>query len=248
MSPIRENSSTKGNRRQGGFGTLNLVLLAGSLALFVWGGLYVGKYGGRFDPDEFDEVPHPRAPKVVATSADPNAAVLKQGQKAYSLSCMACHQADGNGDEGKFIPPLAGSDWLLADGPARIIRITLHGLSGPIKVKDKDWGQGQMISQIKTADNPAGLPPEDLAAAISYARNSWGNKASIITADQVKAVIEETKDRSTPWTAEELLKIPVAVGAGGASTNALPSLEQLKAALKALPADQLDSVLKEVKK
>jgi mono/diheme cytochrome c family protein len=50
----------------------------------------------------------------------------------------------------------------------------------------------------------AALSDEDLAAVLSYIRQSWGNKASAITPDQVKAIRAQVGNRSQPWTAEEL--------------------------------------------
>ena len=245
MSPIPKPSSSKTRNRRRGFGTVDTVLMVGSAALILWGGLYVGRYSGRFDADEFDEQPHARAPKVVAGSADPNAAVLKLGLVAYGKSCVACHQADGNGNPGLNIPPLAGSDWIMENSPNRIIRIVLHGLGGPVKVKDTVYTGGAMNPWLKTPDNTAGLTPEEIAAALSYARNAWGNKAGIVTPDQVAAVLKETEKRSDPWTADELAKVPLTAGS---ATSAALTPDQLKAALKALPAAALEEVLKDVKK
>jgi mono/diheme cytochrome c family protein len=53
----------------------------------------------------------------------------------------------------------------------------------------------------------AALSDEDLAAVLSYIRQSWGNKASAITPDQVKAIRAQVGNRSQPWTAEELDKV-----------------------------------------
>jgi mono/diheme cytochrome c family protein len=226
------------------FGLLHTFLLTGSASLLLWAGLYVGRYGGRFEGDEFNELPHGRPAKVVAAAADPNAKIFQLGAKVYQ-NCAACHQADGNGDPGKNIPPLVGSDWVLADSPNRIIRIVLNGLNGPVKVKDTTWSGNAMNPWRKTADNPAGLSNEDVAAVLSYVRNNWGNKAGIVTPEQVAAIAAETEKRSDQWTADELLKVPMTAGAPSAAAL---TPEQLKAALKALPADALDALLKDVKK
>lgn len=226
------------------FGLLHTFLLAGSASLLLWAGLYVGKYGGRFEGDEFDESPHGRPAKVVAAPADPNAKIFQLGARVYQ-NCAACHQADGNGDPGKNIPPLVGSDWVLADSPNRIIRIVLNGLKDPVKVKDTMWTGNAMNPWRKNTDNPAGLSNEDVAAVLSYVRNTWGNKAGIVTPEQVAAIATETEKRSDQWTADELLKVPMTTGA---PTAAALTPEQLKAALKALPADALDALLKDVKK
>lgn len=232
--------------RTTGFGALNLTLLIGSASLLIWGGLYVGKYSGRFDPDEFSELPHGRPPKLVVAALDPNAEIIKKGAKVYSQVCVACHQADGNGNPGGGIPPLAGSEWVTAEGPNRIIRIVLHGLQGPVQVMGTTWGQNQMPSQMKTADNPAGLAPDDIAHVLSYVRNAWGNKASLVTVEMVNSVMKETASQSGYWSPDELMKMPAAM-AGGTGAAA-PSADDIKNSLKAMKPDQLEALLKEIKK
>ena len=241
----KQSFPSRSSRSERGSGLIETVVLLGSTVLLVWGGLYVGSYSGRFDGSEFSEVPHGRPTKPVAVSADPNAAVLKAGLTAYNNSCVACHQADGNGNPSLNIPPLAGSDWVLAEAPSRIVRIVLHGLGGPVKVKDTVWSGGAMNPWLKTADNPAGLTPDEIAATLSYVRNSWGNKASLVSTGQVTAILKETEKRSDPWTEQELLKVPLAAGA---PAMAALTPDQLKLALKALPADALEALLKDVKK
>ena len=103
-----------------------------------------------------------------------------------------------------------------------------------------------MASWRKTADNPSALTDEEIAAVLSYARNSWGNKAPMITPEQVSAIAKEEKRPPTvSWSAEELLKVPL-TGAPAASAALTP--DQLKAALQALPAADLEALLKDVKK
>ncbi|WP_075090751.1 c-type cytochrome [Verrucomicrobium spinosum] len=52
------------------------------------------------------------------------------GQQVYSMVCFACHQPTGAGIPGMF-PPLAGSDWVSAKKPDRLIRMVIHGITGP---------------------------------------------------------------------------------------------------------------------
>ena len=70
----------------------------------------------------------------------------------------------------------------------------LHGLTGP--VDGKEYIQ-QMIP-MKTNSN------EWVADALTYCRNSFGNNASEIGANQVKAIRETTKDRLKPYTIRDL--------------------------------------------
>lgn len=118
---------------------------------------------------------------TIRTLADPNAApdpaVLKKGAAIYQQKCTMCHQAQGQGLPGAF-PPLMKSEW--ATGPAEnLIRIQLRGLTGEITVAGKKYNQ-TMPANAKMSD-------EDIAAVITYVRNSFGNKASAVTPAMVKA-------------------------------------------------------------
>lgn len=109
--------------------------------------------------------------------------------------CAACHQATGLGMPGAY-PPLAGSEWLV-NNPDVPIRIVLHGLQGPITVKG---------TSFNNAMTPFGdqLSDAEIAAVITYERSSFGNHASAITAEQVKAVRDSTKSQTTPWNPKDL--------------------------------------------
>jgi mono/diheme cytochrome c family protein len=124
---------------------------------------------------------------------------LTRGKNVYENVCGLCHNTDGMGKPNQA-PPFAGSEWVLGS-PARMIRIPLVGLTGPVKVKDQEWN-------LAMPNMGAALPDEDLAAVLTYIRQSWGNKASLITPEQVKAVRAEIGNRSQPWTATELNAIP----------------------------------------
>ena len=39
---------------------------------------------------------------------------------------------------------------------------------------------------------------------MTYVRNTWGNKASAVSADLVKKTRSQTKDRTDPYTDKEL--------------------------------------------
>jgi mono/diheme cytochrome c family protein len=53
------------------------------------------------------------------------------------------------------------------------------------------------------------LSDEDIAAVITFVRGNkeWGNNAPAVTPERVKAVREKIKNRPTPFTPDELLKI-----------------------------------------
>lgn len=122
------------------------------------------------------------AAPVTVVETDPSApidpAVMDAGKIEYAL-CQACHGADGAGVPG-LAPPLAGSEWVV--GPVENpIRITLRGLGGPIQVKGVDYNLPAPMMAV------AHLSDQQIAAVLTYVRNSFGNSASAVTADQVKA-------------------------------------------------------------
>jgi len=144
----------------------------------------------------------------VAAAAPANSVppLFEEGKVIYTTICGVCHQPTGIGLPNMF-PPLAGSDWVKAAAPDRLIRIVLHGFQGPIHVN------GQAFSTPAPLMPPQGaLPDEKIAAVLTYIRHSWDNAASAVTPDQVKAVREADKGRVAMWTEEELLKIPLAAG------------------------------------
>jgi mono/diheme cytochrome c family protein len=166
--------------------------------LFYWAQLYVDQHAGEFNSQVYEPF-HSYKELTDLAPKDETALLLAKGKVAYDNACKLCHQDSGMGTPGQF-PPLAGSEWVVGS-PERLIRIPLHGLGGSIKVKGVEWTQSMPAIG-------AGLPPEDLAAALSYIRQSWGNQAPPIKPEQVKAVSEATAGRSQPWSSQELLGIP----------------------------------------
>lgn len=108
--------------------------------------------------------------------SDIDPAVMKLGQESYPL-CMACHGPNGEGVP-NLGPPLAGSEWVL--GPKEnLIRMQFRGLMGPITVKGEEW------NLVMAPNAPMLQTDEKIAAVLTYIRNSWGNEASLVTAEEV---------------------------------------------------------------
>ena len=120
------------------------------------------------------------------------------GWQVYTASCASCHQPDGMGIKDKF-PPLAGSEW--ANGPARrVIALSLDGVMGPQNVKGVEY-RGVMPAWRNA------LTDAQLAAALTYMRQTWGNAAPPVSAMDVNKVRAETAARKTFWTSPELLEM-----------------------------------------
>jgi glucose/arabinose dehydrogenase/mono/diheme cytochrome c family protein len=113
--------------------------------------------------------------------------------------CVTCHQADGKGLPAAQFPPIAGSEWTTGN-EERLIRLTLHGLVGPITVNGVNYQGLVPMTPFK------GLSDEELAAVLTYVRNDFGNKASPILPAQVKEVREKTKDQPGFLNPADLLK------------------------------------------
>ena len=81
-----------------------------------------------------------------------------------------------------------------------MIKLVLHGLGGPIEVNGAKYAGKVPMFPFKF------LSDEELAGVLTFVRNSFGNKASVVSPAAVKAVRQATKDRKTLYTPAELLK------------------------------------------
>ncbi len=104
--------------------------------------------------------------------------LMAAGKGIYEANCGACHQANGKGLPGAF-PPLADSDYLQGNRED-VLAVALFGLSGPIIVNEQEYN-AVMPSMGYLSD-------EDLAAALTYVFNSWGNSLAAVTPSEVAAL------------------------------------------------------------
>jgi mono/diheme cytochrome c family protein len=196
--PNRANLEAEGTEPWADRNPLPMVLVVALAILFFAGDLYLMANRGDFDPRVYQ--PHPDYEDLARYwPVDPVVEFVKRGRKVYD-NCVACHQPNGMGLPGQF-PPLAGSDWVRVENPARIIRLVLSGVQGPITVNSQSFNN---------AMPPWGpvLKDEDIAAVVTYIRNEWGNKGSAVTPEQVAAIRKELGDRP-PWSPDDLLKVPL---------------------------------------
>jgi len=119
--------------------------------------------------------------------------LVYQGSTNFQQLCATCHGMDGRGVASKLAPSLAGSARVNGDKDL-LINIVLHGLKGPI--------DGQKFPDMMPAQKEHN--DEYIAAVLSYVRNSFGNKARVVSIDDVKELREATKDRKAVWTLDEL--------------------------------------------
>ena len=102
---------------------------------------------------------------------------VSQGKVLFETNCAACHQKDGRG-LGDAFPPLAKSDYLMSQKD-KGIGIVLHGLSGKIKVNNKEYDGVMPQMQLKD---------DEIASILTYVRNNFGNKDGLVKAADVKKV------------------------------------------------------------
>jgi mono/diheme cytochrome c family protein/glucose/arabinose dehydrogenase len=144
--------------------------------------------------------PAPVEPDLPAAQLD----LWRLGREVYGRDahCATCHQPDGKGLAGIW-PPLDGSEWVTGD-EERLIKLTLHGLTGPITVKGSLYDPAKGVPPM-TAFGPL-LDDREVAAVLTYVRNSFGNRAHAVTPEKVAEVRAATKDRTGFYQADELLK------------------------------------------
>ncbi len=226
-----------------GMEPLNLWLVVFIAVLLFWAGSYLTHFSGGFRADEFAESQINPAPPPSAAGGgadDPVAKLAREGAGVFAANCAPCHQADGNGTPNLF-PPLAGSEWVVAEGVNRIARFVLNGVGGPIKVKGMDFNN--QMNGFKDQ-----LDDKQIAAVLTYIRNTWGNKASAVKPEEIASIRKELAAVTTPMNPADVEKLPVMVGGGAAATTAALTPDQLKEALKKLPADQLKTLLQDISK
>lgn len=206
-----------------------LWVTVGMMFMMILGGGYAGAYVGDFS----FETNNPFGGKPVdprgidtgtAAQLGPFDQAMKKGTQVYA-ACQGCHQATGVGVPGA-IPPLAGSEWVQG-GTERICRIVLHGLSGPVTVKGSNFN-GIMPPQGAMTDG-------ELAAVLTYVRNSWGNQGTMITKEMVAKVREKVASHTGPWTAADLQEFaeknvegPIPDGPGATVAPAAPAAPAAK--------------------
>ena len=113
---------------------------------------------------------------VPLASSDPR---MQAGGAIFTDTCSACHTRSGAGVEHLF-PKLAGNVVATQDDPASLIRIVIAG--------------GRAAATDERPTSPAmpslgfRLNDDEVAAVVTYVRNSWGNTASPVSAETVEAL------------------------------------------------------------
>jgi mono/diheme cytochrome c family protein len=125
-----------------------------------------------------------------------------KGKAIYAKEgfCVTCHQPDGGGLSASGFPPLAKTNWVNGNED-RLIKLVLKGMQGSIEVNGHKYG-----GQVPMTPFGGMLKDEEVAAVLTYVRNSFGNKAPAISAEKVKQVRASVTSKNNFYTPEELLK------------------------------------------
>ena len=117
---------------------------------------------------------------------------IEQGKRLFAVVCTPCHQTTGEGVPGKF-PPLAKSDFLNAD-KKRAIGVLLHGRQGQITVNGQQFNNSMPSFP---------LSDDQIASALTFVYNSFGNSGKEVTAAEVKT-LRAQQETETPAEAKEV--------------------------------------------
>ncbi len=123
-------------------------------------------------------------------------ALYETGRERYT-TCAVCHGPQGQGQSG-IGASLAGSEWVQSD-PEALVRIVLHGFDGGAAERGENIPSSMPGHEF--------LADEDLAAILTFMRQSWGNDAPPVTPEEVGRIREESRGRAEVWSPDELREL-----------------------------------------
>ncbi|TFY97198.1 c-type cytochrome [Ramlibacter humi] len=132
--------------------------------------------------------------RTIAPSPDlkveaPDAQVMKQGEAIFQDACAACHRMDGSGVP-RLFPPIRGDANLQQSDPATLIHFVLAG-TRKVPVDASPTPLSMPAFGWKLSD-------QQVAAVLTYSRNSWGNSAPAVTGKQVEDLRKKLKLETQP--------------------------------------------------
>jgi mono/diheme cytochrome c family protein len=123
---------------------------------------------------------------------------LLAGDGIYRELCFSCHGTDGKGmrlggqaDGPLLAPPLAGSVRVTGHRDY-VIKVLLHGLSGPI--------DGQVFNGGAVMVPMGANTDEWIADVANFVRNAFGNSGRPLVTPAQVAEVRRTTRRNSPWT------------------------------------------------
>lgn len=118
------------------------------------------------------------------------------GKEGY---CGTCHQLDGKGLTASGFPPLSGSKWVTGNQD-RLIKLVLKGLMGPMTVNGVKYS-----GQVPMTPFGGLMNDKDVADVLTYIRNAFGNKGSVVSPQKVKEVRANVLGKKDFYQVDKLL-------------------------------------------
>ena len=162
-------------------GALGMMKAEGQQVKEIYSGkevdsVYVAEKSGSSEPIA-------RAAEAAEAGKLTKAGQIESGKALFLGTCSTCHQMEGQGIP-KVFPPLAKSDYLMAD-KRRSIELLLNGLSGKVIVNGQEYAS-VMPPMSHMAD-------DELANILTYVRNAFGNSGDAVSVQEVTQVRNSTK-------------------------------------------------------
>jgi len=162
-------------------GALGMLKAEGAQVKEIYSGkevdsVYVAEKSGSSEPIA-------KAAEAAEAGKLTKAGQIESGKALFLGTCSTCHQMDGQGIP-KVFPPLAKSDYLMAD-KKRSIEVLLNGLSGKVIVNGQEYAS-VMPPMSHMAD-------DELANILTYVRNAFGNSGDAVSVQEVTQVRSSTK-------------------------------------------------------
>lgn len=118
----------------------------------------------------------PAAGNVPLPLPSPDGMVMQAGALLYRENCGSCHGPEGKGEHLIF-PPLVGNPALVQASAENLARVVLEGARA-VATRDTPTGPAMPSFAFELDDR-------QMAALLTYIRNSWGNAAPAVSAGQM---------------------------------------------------------------
>lgn len=134
--------------------------------------------------------------------------MVTEGAAIFNSLCATCHGERGKGVPTQIAPPLAGQFMRYMGKKEALVKILLHGLTGPVNGKTY---RENMVSMGMNDD-------KWIASVLSFVRYDMGMTENpfpgtpnegfvnflLVSPDEVARIREQFKNRKEPWTWQEL--------------------------------------------
>ncbi|HEY2728242.1 MAG TPA: cytochrome c [Parafilimonas sp.] len=115
---------------------------------------------------------------AIISAQQPVQTSKQRGNALYKKYCLTCHQADGSGVP-KMNPPLIKTSYITGD-KTKLIKWVLQGSVQHIQIDGEDYSNNMPAQNY--------LTDQQIADVLTYARSSFGNKATAVLPSEVKDV------------------------------------------------------------